>query len=185
MVGMGFTEVMNFILTNARVHYELMRLQPGRPVKLANPVSAEYSMLRELLLPGLMANLAVNVKERYPQKLFEVGDVVLRAEEVETRARREPHLAAVIAHSRAGYAEVKGCLDALMRALGVRDWSVRATEHPSFLPGRVAEVLVASELVGVVGEVHPEVLVNFGLENPVAALELSLRPLMRAGNKDM
>ena len=185
MVGMGFTEVMNFILTNERVHYELMRLPPGRPVKLANPVSAEYSMLRELLLPGLMANLAVNVRERYPQKLFEVGDVVLRAEEVETRTRRELHLAAVIAHSRAGYAEVKGCLDALMKALGVRDWSVRAAEHPSFLPGRVAEILVAGRSVGVVGEVHPEVLVNFGLENPVAALELGLRPLMRTGNKGM
>ena len=111
--------------------------------------------------------------------------MVLRAEDAETRARRELHLAAVIAHSRAGYAEVKGCLDALMKALGVRDWSVRAAEHPSFLPGRVAEVLLAGEPAGVVGEVHPEVLVSFGLENPVAALELSLRPLMRTGNKGM
>ncbi len=178
MIGMGFTEVMNFVLTNERVHYELMRLPPGEPVKLANPVSAEYSMLRELLLPGLMANLAVNIKERYPQKLFEVGDVVVRAEETETRARRELHLAAMIAHSRAGYAEIKGCLDALMRGLGVLDWGVRAAEHPSFLPGRVAEVLLAGQPIGVIGEIHPEVIVNFGLENPVAAFELDLSPLI-------
>ena len=184
MVGLGFTEVMNFVLTNERVHYKLMRLEPGRPIKLANPVSAEYSMLREMLLPGLMANLALNVKERYPQKLFEVGDVVLRDERSETRARRELHLAAVIAHSRAGYAEIKGCLDALMRALGVRDWRVREAEHPSFLPGRVAEVLVADRPAGLVGEVHPEVLTNFGLENPVAALELDLEAIFPSAIKE-
>ena len=97
MVGMGFTEAMNFVLTNEKVHYELMRLEPGNPVRLANPVSADYSMLREMLLPGLMANLSLNVRERYPQKLFEVGDVVLRAEEAETKAVRKLHLAAVIA----------------------------------------------------------------------------------------
>ncbi len=174
MIGMGFTEVMNFVLTNEKVHYELMRLEPGRPVRLANPVSAEYSMLREMLLPGLMANLALNVKERYPQKLFEVGDVVLRAEKSETKAERRLHLAAVVAHSRANYAEIKGCLDALMRALAIPDWRVRETDHPSFLPGRVAEVLLANRSIGLVGEIHPEVLVNFGLENPVAAFELDL-----------
>ena len=181
MIGMGFTEVMNFVLTNERVHYELMRLKPGEhglgePIRLANPVSAEYSMLREWLLPGLMANLAVNIKERYPQRLFEVGDVVLRAEGTETKAERKLHLAAVIAHSRAGYAEAKGCLDALMRGLGVADWHVRAVEHPSFLPGRVAEVLASGRRIGLIGEIHPEVLIGFGIENPVAAFELDLTP---------
>ena len=174
MIGMGFTEVMNFILTNERIHYELMRLEPGRPIRLANPVSREYSILREWLLPGLMANLATNVRERYPQKLFEVGDVILRAEEAETKAERRIHVAAAIAHSRAGYAEAKGCLDALMRGLGVVGWHVRPVEHPSFLPGRAAEVLLHGEAIGLIGEVHPEVLVGFGLENPVSAFELDL-----------
>ncbi|RLI06883.1 phenylalanine--tRNA ligase subunit beta [Candidatus Bathyarchaeota archaeon] len=179
MVGLGFTEVMNFVLTNERVHYELMRLPPGEAVRLANPVSAEYSMLREMLLPSLMANLASNVKERYPQRLFEVGDVVVRAEGAETRAERRLHLAAVVAHSRANYAEVKGYLDALMRGLGLAAWDVREVEHPSFLQGRVAELLLSGEAVGLVGEIHPEVLTAFGLENPVAAFELDLTPLTR------
>ncbi len=183
MVGLGFTEVMNFILTNERVHYELMRLQPGRPIRLANPVSAEYSMLRELLLPGLMANLSINVRERYPQKFFEVGDVVLRAEEAETRAERRLHLAAVIAHSRASYAEAKGCLDALMRGLGLAGWSVRAMDYPCFIPGRSAEVRLHGRPVGMIGEVHPEVLEHFGLENPVAAFELDLSPLIEGNNR--
>ena len=179
MIGLGFTEVMNFILTNERAHYELMRLAPGRPIRLANPVSSEYSMLRELLLPGLMANLALNVKERYPQKLFEVGDVVVRAEGIETRAERRLHLAAVVAHSRAGYAEAKGYLDALMRGLGVEDWGVEAADWPCFIPGRSAEIRLGGEPIGMIGEMHPEVIIAFGLENPVAGFELDLRPFLQ------
>jgi len=178
MVGLGFTEVVNFVLTNERVHYELMRLEPGGPIRLANPVSSEYSMLRELLLPGLMANLSLNVRERYPQKLFEVGDVVIRAYGSETRAERRLHLAAVVAHSRAGYAEAKGYLDALMRGLGVGDWGVRAVDWPCFIPGRSAEIRLGGKPIGLIGEVHPEVLVGFGLENPVAGFELDLTPFL-------
>ena len=126
----------------------------------------------------LMANLSLNVRERYPQKLFEVGDVVIRAYGSETRAERRLHLAAVVAHSRAGYAEAKGYLDALMRGLGVGDWGVGAVDWPCFIPGRSAEIRLGGEPIGMIGEVHPEVLVGFGLENPVAGFELDLTPFL-------
>ena len=178
MIGLGFTEVMNFILTNEKVHYELMRLEPGEPIRLANPVSSEYTMLRELLLPGLMANLSLNVKERYPQRLFEVGDVVLKAYGSETRAERRLHVGAVVAHSRASYAEARGYLDALMRGLGVESWEVKAVDKPCFIPGRSAEIRLGGEPVGMIGEMHPEVIISFGLENPVAGFEIDLAPLL-------
>ncbi|MFW6320477.1 MAG: hypothetical protein ACOC0Z_01395, partial [Halohasta sp.] len=52
-----------------------------------------------------------------------------------------------------------------------------ATEHPSFIPGRVADVVVDGERVGVIGEIHPQVLVDHDLELPVAAFELRLDAL--------
>jgi phenylalanyl-tRNA synthetase beta chain len=52
-----------------------------------------------------------------------------------------------------------------------------ATDHPSFIPGRVASVVVDGEAVGVVGELHPELVVEHDLELPVSAFEFRLDAL--------
>ena len=174
MIGLGFMEVMNFILTNERVHYLMMRLKPGKAVRLANPVSAEYSICREWLLPSLMKNLSENKHESYPQRLFEVSDVIKVDLRTETKSRRRLHLAAVSAHANANYTEIRSILDALLTNLGLNDWIVKEAKHPSFLEGRTAKVYVKGKCLGVLGEVHPEVLENFELENPVVALELDI-----------
>jgi phenylalanyl-tRNA synthetase beta chain len=177
MIGLGFAEVMNFILTNEGVHYERMRRKAGEAVRIANPVSAEYTILREDLLPGLMMNLMDNRHESYPQRIFEVSDVVRIREEAETRSERRLHVAAVSSHPIANFTEIKSCLEALMANLGLTDWGVKATRHSSFLEGRVAAIYVKGRKIGVVGEVHPEVLNNFELENPTCAFEMELEGL--------
>jgi len=174
MIGLGFMEVMNFILTNERVHYLMMRLKSGKAVRLANPVSAEYSICREWLLPGLMKNLSENKHESYPQRLFEVSDVIKVDLRAETKGRRRLHLAAVSAHANANYTEIRSILDALLTNLGLNDWIVKEAKHPSFLEGRTAKIYIKGKYLGVLGEVHPEVLENFELENPVVALELDI-----------
>ncbi len=178
MIGLGFTEAMNFILTNDGVHYEKMRRKAGEAVRIANPVSAEYTILREDLLPGLMMNLMDNRHESYPQRVFEVSDVISVRVEAETRSERRVHVAAISSHPTANFTEMKSCLEALLANLGLTDWKVKATEHPSFLEGRVAAIYVKGREIGVVGEVHPEVLNNFELENPTGGFEMELEELL-------
>ncbi|MEM7826015.1 MAG: hypothetical protein QW451_00060, partial [Candidatus Aenigmatarchaeota archaeon] len=47
-------------------------------------------------------------------------------------------------------------------------------EHPSFIEGRTAKILVEGKKVGIIGEIHPSVLENWKLEMPVAAFEIDL-----------
>jgi len=177
MIGLGFTEVMNFVLTNERVHYLMMRLKPGKAVKLANPVSAEYSIAREWLLPSLMKNLSENKHESYPQRLFEASDIIKVDLRRETKSQRRLHLAAVSAHANANYTEIRSVIDALMTNLGLKNWKIKEAKHPSFLEGRTAQICYENRKIGVLGEIHPEVLENFELENPVAAFEIDLERL--------
>ncbi|MDH5635022.1 MAG: phenylalanine--tRNA ligase subunit beta, partial [Candidatus Bathyarchaeota archaeon] len=107
MIGLGFTEVMNFILTNENLHYEKMKEEVGKPVRLANPVSIEYTIMRQTLLPNLMKNLADNRHESLPQRLFEVSDVVVLDSKQETGCERRLHLAAVSSHATANFTEIK------------------------------------------------------------------------------
>jgi phenylalanyl-tRNA synthetase beta chain len=178
MVGLGFLEVMNFTLTNERIHYEYMRIKPKNPVKIANPVSLEYTIVRQTLLPGLMKNLAENKHESYPQKLFEVSDVAHINRRLETMCERRLHVAAVTAHSEANFTEIRAYCEALLANLKVTEWQIREAKHPSFIRGRTAAISVKGRVIGILGEIHPQVLNNFEIENPVAALEIDLQPLI-------
>jgi phenylalanyl-tRNA synthetase beta chain len=179
MLGLGFVEVVNFLLTNEEAHYRWLRLKSGKPVRLANPVSAEYSILRESLLPSLMKNLADNKHESYPQKLFEVSDVVKVKRGAEVLSERILCLGGVISHPKADFTEARSCAEAVLTNLGVSGWKVKDVQHPSFIRGRTAALYLGGKRLGVVGEVHPEVLNNFGLENPVSAFEIDLQLLAR------
>jgi len=178
MIGLGFVEAMNFILTNEADHYEKMRLKVGGAVKLANPVSAEYSIVRGSLLPSLMKNLAENRHEAYPQRIFEVSDVIKINVKNETRTERRLHVAGVSCHPLANFTEIKSYVEALLNNLGVSKWNIRETKHPSFLPGRAAAINHKRGKVGVLGEVHPEVLNNFEIENPTGAFEVNLEKIL-------
>lgn len=53
-------------------------------------------------------------------------------------------------------------------------YKLRKSKHESFIEGRVAEILVNNKIVGIIGEMRPEVLMNWKIEMPVAAFELEI-----------
>lgn len=168
MLGLGFTEVVTLMLSNEEDNYRKMGLS-GDAVKIQNPISEEQTIVRTHLLPGLLGVLYLNRHRELPQRIFETGDVLRLDPESETGARRERRLAACIIHHRANFSEAKSIFNALLRDLQIKG-KVKAVEHPSFIPGRCAGI----EGRGYFGELHPQVLTNFGLEYPAAALEIML-----------
>ncbi|KON30567.1 hypothetical protein AC477_04840 [miscellaneous Crenarchaeota group-1 archaeon SG8-32-1] len=178
MVGLGFTEALNFVLTNEVDHYQKMRKKPEGLVILANPVSTDYSIIRNNLLPSLMKNLAVSKHHIFPQQMFEVSDVIKLNQESETYTERRIHLAAVSSHPTANFTEIKSILESLLMNLGWKSWAIQETKHPSFLQGRAATISLNKIELGIVGEIHPEVLNNFELENPTGAFEIDLQKII-------
>lgn len=173
MLGMGFTEVVNTTLSNTERDFKWMLIDREPGVKILNPVSIMYDCLRELLLPGLLSNLAANSKNPYPQRLFELGDAVVKNERLPERAARERHLAFVSCHSSASFSELKAVLDEVLRLFELEN-SLSAKDYPFFIPGRGAAVVREGVEVGFIGEIHPSVLENFSLYMPVVACELNL-----------
>jgi phenylalanyl-tRNA synthetase beta chain len=91
--------------------------------------------------------------------------------------------AAAMIGTHVGYADVRAVADAFAHEMDAR-LEFKPTEHASFIPGRAAALFctdekgIPIEQVGVMGEVHPEVLENYGLKHPVSVLELSLEKLL-------
>ncbi|RLG06132.1 MAG: phenylalanine--tRNA ligase subunit beta, partial [Thaumarchaeota archaeon] len=180
MIGLGFTEVMNFTLTNVKDEYLKMRIEPHPHIRLKNPVSLEYSILRTWILPSLMKNLSMNVNNPYPQKLFEIGDVIHPDESRPEKAVRRLRLAAVSAHSEASYSEMKSIIDEILENLAISEWSIKPFDSMPFIEGRAAEIIWRDKPIGFFGEIHPEVLTEWGITMPVSAMELDLNTLIEA-----
>ncbi len=172
LAGLGFMEAMTFTLTSPHMNFEFMRVK-GEAATISNPVSEDYTILRTWLLPCLLDVLRENRHHELPQRVYEVGDVVLLDRRAETGARNARRVAAAVIGDQANFTYIKAVAEALMRELGV-SWRVKPIEHLSFLRGRAAELLVKGRRLGILGEVHPEVILGFELEHPVAAFELDL-----------
>ncbi|MEW6592621.1 MAG: phenylalanine--tRNA ligase subunit beta [Candidatus Hadarchaeota archaeon] len=172
LTGLGFTEVMNYILTNPSNEMELMKVR-DEVAEIANPVSEEYTILRASLIPSLLGSLHQNRRNPLPQRIFEVGDVVVLNPTAETGAVNVRRAAGAIIGEGAGFTEIKGIAEALLRELGLK-CDVKAAWSASFLDGRAVEFYSGGKKVGIAGEIHPEVLVGFELEHPVAVFEVDV-----------
>lgn len=179
MVGLGYQEVLSPILSNRVLLDRKMEAKDSGTVELSNFMSETYSCVRSWLLPILTDVLSKNKHVEYPQKIFEQGLATVRKGESVFDSEK---LAAVSAHNSAGFTETRQALEALLRALGV-GYSFKAFEHGSFIPGRAAKVIVSGREVAILGEIHPKVLENFGLDVPVAGFEVNLTELFAAIKK--
>jgi len=178
MIGLGFTEAMNFILTNNDIQFRRMRRKPEKTVEIANPTSSEYNIARTSVLPSLMRNLMDNKHESFPQRIFEVSDIINVNMKTECRSERHLHVAGVSSHSTANFTEIKSTVEALLANLGLFRWKIKPTCNSSFIEGRVATIQLRKKNIGFLGEIHPEVLNNFELENPVCGFEMNLEHLV-------
>ena len=180
MVGAGYLETMNFILTSSE-YYKMMNIpfKENENIIVSNPVSSEWNTTRRLIMPVMMKLLQFNRSEEKPINIFEVGDVVLYDRSTATGGSQELHVCALVHHAEAEYTEIRGVFDHMTRTLGIiGDITVKSTKNDTFIPGRVGNISLNGKKVGVIGEIHPEVLERFGLGYPVALFEMNLSPLL-------
>ena len=182
MVGLGFQEVLSFMMTNQEKLFTKMNRQPREIVEVANPKITTLTSMRPWLLPGLIDFLANNTHVEYPQRVYEVGDCCVWDASLPNRVRDVRKLACASTHAKANFTELKSYLEPLMLNLGV-EFTLSQASDPSFLEGRVGSILIGREDVGIIGEVHPQVLENWNLEDPVAAMELDLDKLFHLGKR--
>jgi phenylalanyl-tRNA synthetase beta chain len=177
MVGLGFQEVLTYVLTSPVVVSENMRSGEDKLVGLLNPRMTTHTTLRSWVLPSLLEILSHNTHVDYPQKIFEIGQSIRRGEDQTPPIQETRKLAAVTIHANAGFTEIRSFLDAVAENEG-RSFQIREKEHPSFLSGRCGAIISKDGAeVGIIGEVNPRVIKSWGLNLPAAAFEIELTAL--------
>jgi len=174
LLGLGYTEIMSLPMTTEEQHFTRFRLDvPEHYARIGNPKLKAMTVVRSHLMTGLMEHLRENKRAPLPLRFFELDNVTVLDEESETGAQEERHLAIVEMGREASYASIRSVIDALLFELQQRG-TFSAAQHPAFIPGRVAQISTDSPLSGILGELHPEVILNFGLDHPVSLADLNV-----------
>ncbi len=171
-IGLGLQEVCTYHLSN-REDETIKMSTTSNLVHIKNSLSQECNVLRSWLTPSLLRVLATNRHNEYPQNIFEIGRVFMKNR---SEVKESVKLAISICHARADYTEVKKILDTLCSNLGLKA-QYNAKEHHSFIQGRSANVTVKGKDLAIIGELHPRAINNFGLDMPIAAIELDVGTL--------
>ncbi|CAJ37969.1 phenylalanine--tRNA ligase subunit beta [Methanocella arvoryzae] len=179
MIGLGCQDTFNFILIGKDEVFGKMNLpDDGTAVEISNPYAEQYNIVRTSLIPSLMIVLSNNLHRDYPQNIFEVGTVAHLDSAENTGVKEIDHVACTLCYAKAGFNEIKVKLQSLCANFGKLDeLKTVAAEHPSFIPGRCAEVRIGDKKVGIIGELSPVVLKSWGIEMPVAAFEMEIAAL--------
>ncbi|MBI2559418.1 phenylalanine--tRNA ligase subunit beta [Candidatus Woesearchaeota archaeon] len=173
VAGLGYQEVMSPILTNKDFLYNKMNIDDAGTIEIEECMSETYSAVRSWVLPNLMEVFSKNKHVEFPQKIFEEGIVnVRKSEEIAEFSR----IAIASSHENTNYTEMRQMLDYILRCFGLQ-CDIEDAEHGSFIEGRCARAVVKGKKVAYLGEISPDVLTRWGLEMPVAALELNLSEL--------
>ncbi|HSQ92655.1 MAG TPA: phenylalanine--tRNA ligase subunit beta [Nitrospiraceae bacterium] len=179
MVGMGFQEIISNILGSPHDLRDAMRLEGtewGKLVEVDNVMSQNFSALRQWMLPSLLRVETASNRAFYPHRLFEAGEVARPDPTQSAGSRTVTLLGGMIAHADAHFSEAHSCLDTLFYYVN-QAYSLEPIQHPSFLAGRVGGIVSGGIQVGVIGELHPEVLERWQIGVPAVAFEIDLTEL--------
>jgi phenylalanyl-tRNA synthetase beta chain len=190
LAARDYQEVINYAFVDAAWERDLCA--NAGPIRLANPIASQMSVMRTSLIPGLIANLAENRKHQQARvRVFEAGRCFEHAVEgAPVSGYNQPlKLAALAAgaaqpeqwgvpHRAVDFYDVKSDVEAL---LGTREFSCVAHAHPALHPGRSAAIMVDGRMVGVVGEVHPVWVERYDLGSAPVVFELDLDAVVQAG----
>lgn len=174
MVGMGFQEVMTLSLTSRDTLKKIG--VKGEITEILNPITDQHTVVRASLYPSLLEVLKINKHRELPQKIFEVGDIVMNHKNKLT-------LCSLITSSRASFTEIKSHVESFMREVGLENFSYDKCDKKIYIMGRCAYIILDDIILGDFGEIHPEILEYWQLTNPVTGLEIDLEAIHECRGK--
>ncbi|SEI60754.1 phenylalanyl-tRNA synthetase beta chain [Allopseudospirillum japonicum] len=192
LVTLGYQEAISFSFIDPKWAQAFAPEQAK--LTLANPISADLSVMRPTLMAGLVKALAYNQKRQQTRvRLFETGLSFVTATGQVQDLLQTPQLAGAVAGSKApenwthptqpiDFYDVKGDVEALLQLSGpLQDFSFKAEVHPALHPGQSARIYkrtaAGQQALGWLGALHPQLMQTLDVKGPIFVFELDLNCL--------
>lgn len=185
LVTQGYYEAVTYSFVSPEIQAILDPQQ--KVLTLSNPISADMSVMRSRLLPGLVQALQHNINRQQQRvRLFETGLCFIPKSDGLLQTR---HIAALISGSRENegwhsrseavdFYDIKGSLESILKLSDRQNYDFVPTTNPVLHPGQGADVIYKNEKVGFIGALHPTIVPKLDLTQPVFVFELELAPIL-------
>ena len=180
----GYSEIITYSFISPTC-YDKIGWAPDEPLrdslKILNPLGEDTSIMRTTTLPSMLDILARNYSYRSRDvRLYEIGRVYLPGGP--DGLANEPRMLTLGAYGEGyDFFTMKGAVESVLRDLRVAGAAFRACQDdPSYHPGRCAGVYAGEKLLGVMGQIHPAVAANYGVDCELYCAELSFEALLEA-----
>ena len=187
--AMGYDEIITYSFISPTC-YDKIRWAADDPrrqsFKILNPLGEDTSIMRTTVLPSMLEILTRNYNYRNQNvKLYEVGRTYLPGGE-DGLAIENKVLSMGAYGSDMDFYTLKGAVEAILKDLRAEDirFQVPSVPNPSYHPGRVADVYAGEHRIGVLGQIHPLVAQNYGVDAELYCAELELNELAAAKGAD-
>jgi phenylalanyl-tRNA synthetase beta chain len=189
LVDLGYQEAITYSFVDPKLQ-DLLAPNVAA-IALANPMSADQSVMRVNLLPGLISALGANVARQQDRvSLFEHGLSFMPGEQLVQEERvgllRWGRRAEEIwnqSDERVDFFDLKGDIERLLLFAGVTDAVFAPAADPLLHPGQSACVSVDGELVGSFGRLHPELEARLDIASDIYVGEFKAAALLRRNKR--
>ena len=185
----GYVEFLTMSLLSHKDMFTnlLSEKRDDKTVQILYSKSKEFEYIRSSLIPGILKSIEGNKANQLPFKIFEISDVVEINQETEVGAVNRRKLCFAYTNTVSAMEIVQGMVDLLMKKIGLgfnsknveKKYYIKKSENKIFFEDRQAEIYILNDIkVGIYGIVHPKVIKNFGIKNPVTLCEIDLQLIM-------
>lgn len=195
MTALGCYEISTFSFISPK-YFDKINLPSDSKLRntetIINPLGEDTSVMRTTILPSMLEILAKNYNNRNAQvKFFEVGKEYLPT--AEDKLPEEPQRLAIGMYGgNVDFYDIKGITDSLLKTLRINDCEyVRTSESNlfdeacAFHPGRSAIITKDGKAIGILGEIHPDVAENYGIEVKVYAAKLNIPEMLELAEAEV
>ena len=193
--SVGLKEVINysFIPKDALQKLKFTGVSEDKLIDISNPITEDFVTMRPTLLYSLIKNAKDNMNRNVSNiRFFEVSRTFEKAEEL---AKEDIKVGIILAGENDktlwnpkpvhyDFYDLKGIVEEIFSKLKFQSFSIKRSVQTEFHPGRSADIFVGKEYIGSFGEIHPDVLENFGLnKKTVLVAEFNIELIKKYINK--
>ena len=184
LVDRGFSEIYTYAFLSPKDVEKANQEVIPQTIKVRNPLSEEYTIMRASTIPSMLQTLSNNyAKKNKAVKLFEVARTYQNWDqqiELGNVPTEEMVLSIGMYGENQDFYTLKGMIETLLKASGVTHYEIEPeTNHPSFHPGKTANVKIGKDTIATLGEIHPMVLKNYGMAQKVYLAEVQIQKITK------
>ena len=178
MVGLGYQEMTYCYLGSEKDFIQKMNITPEKVVQISNPMSENFEFVRPSVLPCLLNSESISSNAVYPHNIFEIGKIAIIDPSENYGVRTINSLGFLSADKDTNFNTLNSQITALFYYMGA-DYTLKEAEDSRFITGRCAKIISGGKEVGIMGEINPVVLENWGIQVPCSACEVDLDIILK------